>query len=277
MLKKMVILAVVGFVAVTAIGGTKIGSYIRSEIRAARERAEENIPHEKELARIRNEVNLLDKDIVTVVNQLAKERVAVRDLKKEVEALAATQGTEKERLATNAAAIKKAIEYVTLDNRTMSVAAATAQLEKDAERYAANQKSLASMQALLVSRTETRDALEKQLESMKNQKAELTNAVKALEARLALHKLKQTESKYQTDDSRLAKIKEDLRKLETKLDVEDEKLNLMPQAVGTPAGKAPSGKTVDQIMAPVTGEPAKPAKAADTAKPADATKTSKTD
>ena len=33
MLKKLVILGVIGFVAVTALGGTKLASYIRSEIR----------------------------------------------------------------------------------------------------------------------------------------------------------------------------------------------------------------------------------------------------
>ena len=59
---------------------------------------------------------------------------------------------------------------------------------------------------------------------MKVQKAELTAAVDAMEAELAVLKLQQMESKYQTDDSRMAKIKEDLRKLKTKVDVEREKL-----------------------------------------------------
>ena len=66
MLKKMVVLGVIGFVAVSALGGTKIASYIRSEIREARDRAENNIPPEKEIARLRNELKLLDKDIMTV-------------------------------------------------------------------------------------------------------------------------------------------------------------------------------------------------------------------
>src|SRR5207248_2939626 len=85
MLKKLVIVGVIGFVAATALGGTKLASYIRSEIREARQRAEDSIPPEKELARLRNELKGLDKDTMTVVDQLAKETVAVRQLQKDVD------------------------------------------------------------------------------------------------------------------------------------------------------------------------------------------------
>jgi len=256
----MVILGVIGFVAVSALGGTKIASYIRSEIREARERAEANIPPEKEIARLRNELKLLDKDIMTVVNQLAKERVAVNDLKADVDDRAARLSKDKEVLQARAKAIKEAEGHVTFGNRTLSVEAAKAELEADVKRFAAAQKSLDSLQTLLANRIKVRDSLEKQLEAMKNQKAELAAAVDTMEAELAALKLQQMESKYQTDDTRLAKIKEDLRKLKTKVDVEREKLKLMPVALDGPAAPAASGKSVDDIMAPLNAAPAKPAK-----------------
>ncbi len=80
----------------------------------------------------------------------------------------------------------------------------------------------------------------------------LANEVDALEAQLNQLKLEQMKSKYQTDNTRLARIKEDLRALKMKVDVEREKLKLMPAAFDTPAA-ATSGKSVDDIMAPVTG------------------------
>jgi chromosome segregation ATPase len=259
MLKKMVILGVIGFVAVTALGGTKLASYIRSEINAARQRAEDNIPPEKEIARLRNEVKQLDKDIMAVVNQLAKERVAVRDLQAQVDELAAKQSKDKELLNARASAIKGCTgDQLQWGNRTLTVDAAKAELEEGVRRFANNQKSLDSLTTLVANRTKVRDSLEKQLETMKNQKDELTAAVDAMEAELASLKLQQMESKYQTDDTRLAKIKEDLRKLKTKVDVEREKLKLMPSALENPA-PATSSKSVDDIMAPLSA-PAKPAK-----------------
>ncbi len=259
MLKKMIILGVIGFVAVTAIRGTKIGSYIRSEIRDARDRAESNIPPEKEIGRLRNELKLLDKDIMTVVNQLAKERVDVRDLQGTVESLAAKQNKDKEQLTARANAIKSGIEQVAVGNRTISIEAAKAELEDGVRRFTTNQKSLESMEVTLSLRVKNRDVLEKQLETLKNQKTELAAAIDAMESELAALKLQQMESKYQTDDTRLAQIKEDLRKLKTKVDVEREKLKLLPAAFDAPTAPAASGKSVDDIMAPLNA-PAKPAK-----------------
>jgi hypothetical protein len=72
------------------------------------------------------------------------------------------------------------------------------------------------------------------------------------------------ESKYQTDDTRVAKVKEDLRKLGTKLDVLREELKLT-QKVSEEPGPNVSGKSAGDIVAPLTN-PA-PAKKPDAAKP----------
>jgi len=259
MLKKLVILGVIGFVAVTALGGTKLASYIRSEINSAREKAEANIPPEKELARLRNEIKLLDKDIMTVINEVAKQRVAVKELEGDVENLAKKQVEFKNQLIARADTIKKAetgdqpTSHVTFGSRTVNLADAKTELEADVKRYTTAQKSLESMQALLGNRIKVRDSLEKQLEAMKTQKAELTAAVDDMEAQLAALKLQQMESKYQTDDTRLAQIKEDLRKLRTKVDVEKEKLKLMPVALDSNPAPATSTKSVDGVFAAGVG------------------------
>ena len=264
MLKKLVILGVIGFVAVTALGGTKLASYIRSEINSAREKAEANIPPEKELARLRNEIKLLDGDIVKVINEVAKQRVAVKELEGDVESLSQKQVAFKTQLLARADVIKKAdtayqpVSHVTFGNRTVALADAKSELEADVKRYATTQKSLDAMQATLANRIKVRDSLEKQLDAMKNQKSELTAAVDEMDAQLAALKLQQTESKYQTDDSRMAQIKEDLRKLRTKVAEEKEKLKLMPVALESNPAPATSTKSVDDILAPLNAAPAKP-------------------
>jgi chromosome segregation ATPase len=258
MLKKMVILGVIGFVAVSALSGTKLASYLRSEIRAAREEAENNVPPEQEIRRLRSELKLLDKDLLTVVNQLAKERVDVNQLQESVKALADKQGADKTRLTERANAIKNAEGHVTIGSRTMTIETAKQELEADVKRFATNQKSLDTMEQVLAQRIKTRDTLEKQLDTLKNQKTELAVAIDGMEAELNALKLQQMESKYQTDDTRLAQMKESLRKLKTKVEVEREKLKLMPTVLDAPATPSVSGKSVDDIMAPLNA-PAKPA------------------
>jgi chromosome segregation ATPase len=258
MIKKMVILGVIGFVAVSALKGTKIVSYVCSEFRAAREEAENSIPPEQEVRRLRDEIKLLDKDILTVVNQLAKERVDVNYLQREVKTLAEKQGAEKDRLTARAQAIKTAEGHITFGSRTITVEAAKAELDGDVRRWATNQKSLETMDQVLGQRIKTRDTLEKQLDTLKNQKTEMSVAIDAMEAELNSLKLQQMESKYQTDDTRLAKIKEDLRKLQSKVDVEREKLKLMPTVLDSSVAPTSSGKSVDDIMAPLNTPVAKP-------------------
>jgi DNA repair exonuclease SbcCD ATPase subunit len=258
MLKKMVILGVIGFVAVTALGGTRLASYIRAEIAAARERAEANVPPEKEIARLRHELKLLDKDIMTVVDQLARETVAVKNLQKDVDERAAKQEQAAALLKSRAEAIKNAEGHVTFGSRTMTVDVAKVELEDGVRIFTANQKTLETLKATVATRTKVRENLEKQLEALKNQKVELAAAIDGMEAELAALKLQQMESKYQTDDTRLAKIKEDLKKLKDRVDVEREKLKLMPAALDAPAKPAVNSKSVDDIMAPLNA-PAKPA------------------
>lgn len=251
MLKKLVILGIVGFVAVSAVKGSKVASYLRSEYEGWRERAESKIPPEREIARIRSEIKQLDKDTMSVINQVAKERVEVVQLREKTDELRGKQSKDKELLTSRADAIKAATERVTFGNRTLSVAEAKAELEEGVKRYTLNQKSLEGMELALASREKVKSNLEKQLEAMKNQKAELTAAVDSLEAEVQALKLQQMESKYQTDDTRLAKIKEDIKALKTRLAIDREKLNLMPAALEPLPSKATAAKSVEDIMAPL--------------------------
>jgi chromosome segregation ATPase len=259
MLKKMVILGVIGFVAVAALKNTKFASYVRTEVDGLRERAEAAIPPEKEIVRLRNELKQLDKDALTVIGHVAKERVEVRQLSEKVAELTAQQSAAKTDLQARATAIKNAEGYVTVNGKQRTIEEAKIGLEADVNRYTATQKLLESQEAALANRTKVRDMLEKQLEELQTQKDALTQAVNAAEAELNALKLAQMQSKYQNDGTRLAKIKEDLQALNTKVAVEREKLNLMPKAHEKPAVAPSSGKSVDDIIAPLSDKKPDPA------------------
>lgn len=256
MLKKMILLGVIGFVAVAALKNTKFASYVRTEVDGIRERAEAAIPPEREIVRLRSELSQLDKDVMTAVSHVAKERVEVRNLTEKVAELTAKQGTAKADLESRATAIKNAEGYVTFGGRRLSVETAKTELEADVNTYAATQKSLEALETTLANRTKVRDALEKQLDELKAQKVALGAAVDAAEAELNQLKLAQMQSKYQTDGTRLAKIKEDLQALNTKVAVEREKLSLMPKVRENGTAAPSSNKSVDDIMAPLSGKKA---------------------
>ena len=263
-MKKLIVVAVIGFLVVSAARGAKWYSHLRSELAGAKQWAESQVPPEKEIVRLRHEVKLLDKDILAVVNQLAKERVECEELKAKVADLRTRQAADKETLQTRANAIKaaeaNAEAFVTFGSHKVRLDAAKNDLDEGVRRYSANQKSLETMELTLGSRERIRDGLEKQLETLKNKKSELTTGIDAIEADLTMLKLQQMESKYQTDDTRLAKIKESMRDLQKKVAIEREKLKLLPAALEAPTSGAAT-KSVDDIMAPLAAPAAKPAKA----------------
>ena len=264
MIKKMVILGVVGFIAVAALSGTKIASYLRSEARSMRQQAEENIPPEKELARLKNEVDELDRETKKLNFQLAKEMVEVRVLSANVDKLAAEQAERKAELKARGEAIssaerKGATEQVSYGNRTLSVAAAKTKLESDAKVYVTLENSLEGKRTELTTRTQTRDDLAKQREEIESKKAELRATLSKMEAQITRHKLQQVKSKVQTDDSKLSRIQQDMDALQKKLDIKDEELNLsQPDRNGSPTTTPAAEKSVDDILAPLNGPAKKP-------------------
>lgn len=271
MLKKLVMVAVVGALTVAAFKGTKWASYVRQELRSIKEAAEDQIPPEKEVARLRGELQLLENDMMKVVNQLAKERVDCERLKEQVAELQTKQSNVKEILTARANTIKDAegkvkagesVTFVLFGERKVGLSAARTELADGVSRYTTNQKSLETLELTLSAREQIKDGLEKQLEELKNQKMVLANEVDALEAELNRLKLEQMKSKYSTDNTRLTKIKEDMRALKMKVDVEREKLKLMPAAFDGPTNSPAAGKSVDDIMAPVNSPKQSPAKPA---------------
>ena len=71
--------------------------------------------------------------------------------------------------------------------------------------------------------------LEQQFDEMRRQKEQLKAEIDAVEAEYKALQLQQIESKYQTDDTRLARIKENLRSMRHKLDVAEGEAQADPE------------------------------------------------
>jgi len=269
MIKKLVIFGVIGVVGWYAVRDSKFGTRIRAEVAAMRKAADDATSPEKDLAHIKADIKLLDIEIQKLIKPLAAETVNVRAIKEQVSEQRAKLSQQKEILQARAAAIKSSTEQVTFGDRTVSVTTAKSELEEGVKRFTTNQKSLESMELTLASRERIKETLEKQLEALKTQKLEMAAAVDALEAEVRLLALQQTESRYQTDGTRLARVKESIRDLKTKVAVQREELKLMPAAFDAPAATSSANKSVDDIMAPLsTPKPAATAGKTSTMPPA---------
>jgi DNA repair exonuclease SbcCD ATPase subunit len=250
-------LLVVGVIAAAVFAGFRATKHGRELINVWK--AETAPTTEEKLSDLRKEVAKLDKDVEKVKTELAKEIVAVRGLTTETADLRASVDASGKSLMAQGEAIKEATgERVKYGTTTASIPVPEAKerLRKDVAILVQKQNTLSAKEKTLAQREAIRDTLQKQLDALVRAKQEMLAEIDAVEAEYKNLQLQQIEAKYQFDDSRLAKIKEQLRTIRNDVDVEKEKVRINDEV--NPKLEAKSvvtgaSETVDQILAPLNG------------------------
>lgn len=249
MCKKLLMVAVVGAIAFAALKGTKAFNYAKSEVASVGEWVDSQIPTEKKIQQLRKEVKQLDKDIDKAQTALVSEIVDVERLAKDVANMKGEVATEEKKVLAIGAKLKDATEKVSYGRFTVSPDEAKNLLASDVKRVSSRKNTVSSMEQTLNSRERIKDALQKQVEGLRRNKVELVVAIDKLEAEFKVLQYQQIESKFQTDDSRLAGVKQSLRDLQRDVDIQRQKLKMAPSVMddGAPA----SGLSVEEILAPL--------------------------
>jgi len=258
MFKKLIVVAVVGGLSVAALGKTRLGSYVRTEIRGLREAAEDQIPPEKEIARLRDEVSRIDQDQRKVVKQkvaLEQERDELLDRKTAIEknlpgmrdrmnARADVLRSAEDR----AKAGEKNVTVAFRDERAVPVVEAKNRLEALVNEVVTAEKELGRIDTKVASLSRIVGKLDAQQVAMKKAKTTLDADIDELQAQLLDLQTAQMESKYATDDgTRSAHVKESIAKMRKKLDLQKRELAAL-QGISPDS----AGKSVDEILAPAT-------------------------
>jgi chromosome segregation ATPase len=250
MIKKLLLVAVVGAVAFSALKGTKIFSYAKQEVASVGEWVDSQIPTEKKIQQLRKEVKQLDKDIDKAQTALVAEIVDVERLAKDVAAMKSEVSGEEKKVLAMGEKLKDATAKVSYGRFTVSPDEAKQLLHSDAKRVVARKTTLTSMEQTLNARERIKDALQKQVEGLRRNKQELAVAIDKLEAEYKVLQYQQIESKFQVDDTRLAGVKQSLRDLQRDVDIQRQKLKMAPAVMDD--GAPVTGLSVDEILAPLT-------------------------
>jgi len=257
MMKKLLLVGAVAALAVVGIKGTRFLGYAKTEVASISEWADDQIPVEKKIEQMRKDVSDLDRDVERVKNELAREIVDVRDLTNQVGTFRAQVEKDQKNLVARGQELKDATEKVSIGREVVSVSEAKDRLKSDVDSHLRRKTQLSNMEKALTHRERIKETLTKQLDGMVKQKQQLKAEIDSVEAEYKAIQLAQIESKYQHDDSRLSKVKENLAAMRKKLEVEKEKIKLSPVGREDAAPVGPT-QSVDDILAPLHGEKAQP-------------------
>jgi chromosome segregation ATPase len=237
MLKKVVIagLAVAVGVAVLAWLSPKLISTIRYEAGQAVESAEDAVPLETEIGRLRGEVKRLESDESRYYDQVAKQAVEVDKLRTGVNET--TAGMDKQWKNIEAMRkdlgddVKTSFQY---RSGTYSREEVTKQLKLDFESYQKCEQELAAQKNLLSAEEKSLAASNEQLHSLKGQRENMKAELAQLEADLKLVRMKEAQTDIQVDDTEYSRAKADIAKVREKIDTRKKALELKGEPANGP-------------------------------------------
>jgi chromosome segregation ATPase len=248
MLRKMAIAAVAVVAGLFILNTTYFGSYAKTAWRKAKVTANNQVPLEFKIETLRNEIVQLIPDMRRNISAIAEEIVAVDNLQREVTDLRASILSKKEELRAMKEVLQSGDVRVDFRGNMYTADRLKTRLDRDFNQCKTREKDLDVKELMLDARREKLAADREQLDSMKSQKAQLELRVQQLDAELRTLRTVQTKSKFQFDDSRLARIKNELAQLENQLKVERTAVDLYSTWEGSETRVDSKAKSADQVI-----------------------------
>ncbi len=219
MIKKLVLSVLV----VGLLGGLLLGkgamSYLTTSYERASQTVEESVPLEFQIDRARKMVRDLEPEVRRSMHVIAKEEVEVESLDKRIESAetkAAKEKSEIMRLQSDLSSGKNVFRYA---GNHYSADDVKQDLSRRFIRYKTSDATLGSLADMRNARQRNLEAAREKLAAMMSSQRQLQVEVENLEAKLKLVEVAQASSDMKLDDSQLARAKELIVDIRTRLDV----------------------------------------------------------
>lgn len=223
-------------------------SYVWTSAARVKDSVRSNVPIEFEIDRARNMVNALVPDIRANMHVIAREEVEVEKLDKQIDETAAKLEKQKGdviRLRTDVSEDKGTYHYA---GRRFSTDQVKADLAARFERFKTNEATLASLREIHSARVRSLEAARQKLDGMLVAKRQLEVDVENLEARLKMVEVAQTTSEYNFDDSNLARVKDLMTDIRTRLSVAEKLVSSDHQFEGEiPLNEPATANIADEV------------------------------
>lgn len=225
MLKKGLIVGGGVLLLLTLIFGKSTWSYVSTAMHKVRASVKESVPVEFEIDRARDMIKALEPQIRDNQKKIVKEEVAVEKL---VSQLASKQ----EALAESKADILRLRDDLQSARSTYVYAGETysefevrEELADRFERFEVEQATAEKLAQIVKARQKGLDAARGKVAEMLSAKRQLEVDVENLEARLRVLEVEKAGSQLNIDDSQLARTRELIEEINTRLDIDDRLLD----------------------------------------------------
>jgi chromosome segregation ATPase len=219
MLKKLVVVGLAGFLLAGLLFGREAVSYVGTSMGWVHQSVKDAIPVEFELERARKMIRDLDPEIRRNMTVIAREEVAVAKLAENIDESEEQLAAARADILKLNADLKSGSEHFVYAGRTYSEGQVREDLENRFHRFKSKEDATKHLRQVLDARRTTLSAAQQKLESMMAAKSQLEVDIEQLEARLKMVQVAQSRSDFNFDDSHLARTKELIGDIQSRIDV----------------------------------------------------------
>ena len=232
MVKKVVIGGLGLALVLGLLFGSNLVPYASHTYSKIRQKVNDKIPVSMQIGTARDQLECVDKEIKNMTRDVAREEVKIRRLGEELDAKQGELAAQERHIMKLKNHLDSGDEVYVSRNRTYTNERVAKDLRSWFDIYRTNEKAVGKLEKVLSIREQGLVAAKQKLQETINQRRELEVQIEHLVAHKQMLDVAKTSSKLNLDDSSLAKTREMVEDIRTRIDVEAEVLNLVPQLVG---------------------------------------------
>jgi chromosome segregation ATPase len=228
MCKKVVIATLAVLVGLAVVKGTKIGSYLRMAKKDAAAWVDKQVKYETEIKRLRNDIDELEKADAVCYDQVAAQRVNLRQKEQSVKKDSADLAMFRNRLQSLRGLLRDGGEtkLVSYNGHEYTQAQVEKQIDIDFDRYKQLKASVASQENYLLALKQALALNEEKMSQLKQNRQAMLTEVQNLENEMVELRQAQAASATVVDDSAYGRVKNDIAALKQRMAVDKEKLKV---------------------------------------------------
>jgi DNA repair exonuclease SbcCD ATPase subunit len=220
MFRKIGIVAVLVGAGLFVMNRAGLGSYGATAFHKIRGACKNQVPVEFEIERLKYQIAELVPDMKRHLSSIAEEMVATQNLREDITETNANLKRQKEAIMAMTKDLERGTVTISYGGHEYSASRIREKLARDFRSYQRCEAEVKSKEKLLDAKEKALDAAREQLTTIRSQKQDLEVQVAQLEAELKAVRLAQSHSKFQIDDTSLARCKQTLAEIQSRLKVE---------------------------------------------------------
>jgi chromosome segregation ATPase len=228
--------------------GRDAASYVSTTYHRVTGAVKDHVPVDFQIDRARTMVNDLQPEIRRSMHIIAKEEVALEQLNKQIEGSEHATDKDKREILQLQADLGKQKDVYRYASRTYTANQVREDLARRFNRFKVADDTLSSLKNMRDARERNLDAAQQKLAAMINSRRKLEVDIQNLEAKRKLVEVAQASSEFIFDDSQLARAKELITDIRTRLDVAAKLANAdVSVEVEIPLDEAAPADITDQV------------------------------